>query len=69
MNDKANWESEHIISVILPDETYGECNKPTCYNVGELGNGLCQRCWDKGKNIGYKNTVPNISISYTEKRG
>ena len=32
----------------FPEETYGMCQKPRCFNEGELGNGICQECWDKG---------------------
>ena len=42
------WEVGDVEPVILPEETYGICSKRTCKNVGELGNGMCQKCWDKG---------------------
>jgi hypothetical protein len=42
------WEEGNVDPVILPEETYGECKKPRCHNEGELGNGVCQECWDKG---------------------
>ena len=48
MNIKANLKAAPIV---FPDETYGECAILICSMVGELGNGLCQRCWDKGRSL------------------
>ena len=42
------WEEGNVDPVILPEETYGECKRRRCQNIGELGNGICQDCWDKG---------------------
>jgi hypothetical protein len=42
------WEEGNVDPVTLPEETYGECKKPRCHNEGELGNGICQKCWDTG---------------------
>lgn len=37
--------------VILPEESYGQCNNMTatwrCTTVDYLGDGLCEKCWDK----------------------
>ena len=43
-----SWEEGNVDPVTLPKETYGICKKPRCHNEGELGNGICQECWDKG---------------------
>jgi len=48
VSNKHSWEGGNVPPVRLPDETYGECKKASCHNVGELGNGICQACWDKG---------------------
>ena len=48
MTNNIKWETNDVDSVSLPEETYGICSKPSCKNIGELGNGICQRCWDRG---------------------
>jgi len=59
---KPKWEVGYVEPVILPDDTYGECGRPSCHNVGELGNGICQQCWDRGvSRIGRKHLdLPNL---------
>ena len=45
--NEATWAKRSKPSNII--ETYGRCSKyKRCKNVGTLGNGLCQQCWDKG---------------------
>ena len=34
--------------VPMPVETIGRCSKPHCVFVGTLGDGYCQRHWDRG---------------------
>ena len=48
--------------VNLPKETYGECKKPKCQNVGELGNGICQECWDKGAEGNSRMSKTNVEV-------
>jgi len=42
------WEQLNVRPVAIPVSSYGECKKVRCHNVGELGNGICQKCWDRG---------------------
>jgi len=66
------WEVGNVTPVYLPDETYGECKKANCHNVGELGNGICQKCWDigSGSRVGIKRLgLPNISLAFPEVGG
>jgi len=66
-----SWEVGNVDPVRLPDETYGECKKVRCHNVGELGNGICQECWDKGaegKSRENKDSL-NIPTIHIEKEG
>ncbi len=53
------WESGAVEEVILPNETYGRCTRGKCKNIGELGNGVCQRCWDRGAVSGTSLPLPS----------
>ena len=33
--------------VVLPSESYGECSIKSCHTIDYLGDGLCEKCWDK----------------------
>jgi len=61
----ARWEVGDVPPVTLPDATYGECGRASCKNIGELGNGVCQVCWDRGvSRAGKKHLdLPNTIIS------
>jgi len=67
MNKKnvSRWDISYEEPVILPTETYGECGRQSCHKVGELGNGVCQGCWDKGASrVGKKHLeLPTIDLS------
>jgi len=52
-----------IDPVSLPEETYGVCSKRNCGNVGELGNGVCQKCWDKGAEGKSRENKQSIALS------
>ena len=60
MNHK--WEEGNIDPVDLPDVTYGECTRAKCTTVGELGNGVCVTCWDKGSDMKKKRRKKNKDV-------
>ena len=39
---------EDISAIKIPVFSIGECQSGYCSYVGELGDNLCQSCWDQG---------------------
>ena len=39
-----SMDKEYVDAISIPIHSYGEC---ACGIVGDLGDGLCQGCWDK----------------------
>jgi len=44
--------------VEMPEETIGTCNR--CFKIGELGDGFCLKCWDKGSRKGRDYKKPSF---------